>query len=616
MKIKANKVTKEEKIKDGGGVFKNNYFMLKLAWEVCPQRVIADLLMAAINYFSWVFYSIVFIKYILGSIESQKSFGSMVMFVIGTIVVFSFLEFYIKWYNVRFRPSTDNIIYAKLSKMLFDKATEVELACYEDTDFYNNYTLAIKEADTRIYSVLDNIFNIIFAVIAAICVLGNMYVIDNYVVLFVISPLIGNFVFGKLLNKTGYKRDVESVKNRRKMDYVNRTVYLQDYAKEVRMSNIFNVLKNVYEEGYEGVLEVIKKYSIRSGVINTFQGIFTFLIIFQGVLFYSAYRAMVSKTIALSEFAVLTSAMVSASWILIGLSNNVITTFQNSLYIENLRKFLGYESKIPESQEGIIPDREIDCLEFKDVSFTYKGQKEPIIKDLNIKIRGKEKIALVGHNGAGKTTLIKLLMRLYDPDKGEVCINGVNIKDYNVREYRNLFGTAFQDYQVFSMSIAENVLMKEIDNEEDVEKVKEALQKSGVYEKVMSLNNTIDTVLTREFDSDGVVLSGGELQKIAIARAFAKDFEIAIFDEPSSALDPIAEYKLYESMMEACKDKSVVFISHRLSTAVLADRIYMLEDGEVIEEGTHQELMLRGGKYADMFTKQAEKYVEEFNEAG
>jgi ATP-binding cassette subfamily B protein len=605
---------KSKKSQQDGNVLRNNFFVLKLAWSICPKRVIADFFINAINYFSWVFYSVVFIKYLLVAIESQKSFSSMIIFVVGTIVIFSTLELFSRWYEAKLRPSTDNIIYARLNERLFDKATEVELACYEDTDFYNTYTLAMKEADTRIYSVLNNTFSGIFAMIAAISVLVNMYIIDKFVVLFVISPLIGNFLFGKMLNKITYKRDLDSVQYRRRMDYVNRAVYLQDYAKEIRMSNIFNVLRNIYEEGYEGIIEVIKKYMVKGSTINFVGNIFTFLIIFQGVLFYSAYRAMVSKTIALSDFAVLTSAMVSASWILIRLSGNVITTFENSLYIENLHKFLSYESKIPESQQGIIPDREVSSIELNDISFTYRGQEEPTLKDINIKINSKEKIALVGHNGAGKTTLIKLLMRLYDPDKGEISVNNINVKNYNVKEYRKLFGTAFQDYQVFSMSVAENILMKECESREEEDRVIEALKKSGVYEKVMSLNNDINTVLTREFDSEGAVLSGGELQKIAISRAFAKDFEIAIFDEPSSALDPIGEYKLYESMMEACKDKSVVFISHRLSTAVLADRIYMLEDGQVIEEGTHAELMLKGGKYTDMFIKQAEKYINEFEE--
>ena len=199
------------------------------------------------------------------------------------------------------------------------------------------------------------------------------------------------------------------------------------------------------------------------------------------------------------------------------------------------------------------------------------------------------------------------MMRLYDATDGRILCGGRDIRGLDLDSYRALYGVIFQDYRIFAMTVRDNVLLGE---EGDDEKVIEALRAAGVYEKVMSLPDGIDTMLTREYDEDGAVLSGGEYQKICIARVFARNAPIVILDEPSSALDPIAEYEVYNNMLRVCEGRSVIFISHRLSSAVLADRVVMLDGGEIIEVGSHAELMARGGKYADMFAKQAENYAK------
>lgn len=284
---------------------------------------------------------------------------------------------------------------------------------------------------------------------------------------------------------------------------------------------------------------------------------------------------------------------------------------ENGVFIENFREFLAYQPKMTEKEDGMIPKNGAHDLELKEVSFSYEGSKNPVLQHINIKIPAGQKIALVGHNGAGKSTLVKILMRLYDASEGEVLLDGVNIKEYRAKEYRSLFGTIFQDFKVFAATVTENVLLRPVREKGDQEKAKEALKESGIYEKIQHLPRGMNSILTKEFDEDGILMSGGESQKLAIARVFAKDSSIAILDEPSSALDPISEYEVFENMMKACKGKTVIFVSHRLSSATLADRVYLLENGMIIEEGSHQELMKQHGKYAEMFLKQAEKYREE-----
>ena len=226
---------------------------------------------------------------------------------------------------------------------------------------------------------------------------------------------------------------------------------------------------------------------------------------------------------------------------------------------------------------------------------------------MNLTIKKGEKVAIVGYNGAGKTTLTKLLMRLYDPTEGEILYNGRNLKEYDIPSLRSRIGAVFQDYKIFAATIAENVL-SDTCTEADREIVTDALTKATFNDKLASLEKGLDTHLTKEFFDEGINLSGGESQKVAIARIFARPYDLIIMDEPSSALDPAAEYELNHTILEYAKDKTVVFISHRLSTTRIADRILMFADGKLIESGSHDELMALNGKNAEMFLLQAEKY--------
>jgi ATP-binding cassette subfamily B protein len=501
-----------------------------------------------------------------------------------------------------------------LHQKLFAKARNVELRCFEDAEFYNSYTMALDNAAEKMTKSFTAFAGAVFGIIASGVAFSAMFMIDPYSILFIIFPILGNFVFGGMLSKIDAARYKDSVKNNRKMDYVNRVMYLAEYAKEIRYSGIHGLLSGRFRQAVKDNRKVVDKYAKKGILVILFKNTFTFTAAFEGIMIYAAYRAIVSQTIGLAELAIMFSAMVSSSWILIGLFDNVIEGMKNGKFLEYFRAFMEYKEKIPENGGGIIPDEKVRSIEFRGVSFEYKPG-EPIIRNLSFTINGDSIVALVGHNGAGKTTIMKLLFRLYDPSEGEILVNGVNIKEYNLKAYRRLFAAAFQDYKVMSMPVRDNILMgAEHENADEV--VERALKSAGIFDRVMSLPNGINTILTKEFDKDGVVFSGGELQKIIAARAFAQKASVKVFDEPSSALDPIAEFELYNSIMQQSKGQITLFISHRLSSVKDADMVYMLENGTIIEQGTHAQLMKNEGAYSEMFTMQAQNYlaVERYRE--
>lgn len=598
-------MSKKEKSK--ARIFANNAYAVKTVWSISKKRVIHTALYSIAGYAEWIFMSIFFLRYVINAIETEAPFSTILGFIGICFAVFSLLAVYTSYMDSVIIPFTDNKVYRCLYRKLYAKARNIELRCFEDADFYNKYTMALDGSAQKMTKSVEFFFQVVFGVVAAAAAFSSMFMIDPFSVLFVISPIIGNFVFGGLMNKIWGGRYTDNVKNNRKAEYVNRVMHLAEFAKEIRYSNIHELMMKRYDEAVKGNVEVAEKYAGKAVVYSWAQNVTTFALVFEGIMIYAAYRTIVSKTMGLAELAIMFTAMSTSSWILIGMFNNFMEAMKNGQFLEYFRTFMEYEEKIPEDQDGIIPEEKVRSIEFRNVCFEYQ-EGEPIIKNLSFKIEGDKVCALVGHNGAGKSTIIKLLFRLYDPTSGEIFVNGVNIRKYNLKAYRKLFSAAFQDYKVMAMSVRDNVLMgAEFDDPDET--AERALKCAGVWDKVQSLSGRIDTVMTKEFDNDGAVLSGGEQQKIVVARAFAQKASVKVFDEPSSALDPIAEYDLYKGIMNESKGHITLFISHRLSSVKDADVVFMLENGTVIEQGGHRELMAQNSKYCEMFTKQAQNYL-------
>ncbi|MBR2101008.1 MAG: ATP-binding cassette domain-containing protein, partial [Eubacterium sp.] len=480
----------------------------------------------------------------------------------------------------------------------------------EDPEFYDKYQRAT-EIITHSYFFMFcmDISNLIGSVISFFLVIGIVSSIDPAYLIF-LSPVLFIFAFEIVKSKIMYKRNYSMTTNNRIKNYSQRTVFLKDFSKDIRTSNIFSVIINRFRRAVEDNIRIIKNYGWKLFFYTMLSSLFGELIPIVGTYSFASYQFINNSGLDISGFSVVLSSINSVRTTTRQIADSLASLSNVALYFQNLRDFFDYESKVV---SGDLEAGEFESIEFKNVSFKYPSAKKYSLKNVNLKINKGETVAIVGVNGAGKTTFVKLLLRFYDPTEGEILYNGKNIKEYNVESLHSRFATVFQDYKTFALSVNENVICHDCTAEEK-EIAKQALIQSGVWNKIQSLPNGADTVLTREFDETGAGLSGGETQKTAVARMFAKDFDVAILDEPSSALDPIAEYNMYENLIKATKNKTVLYISHRLSSAVLSDNIFVLKGGTVIESGTHSELMESGGDYCNMFTLQASRYKGEEEE--
>lgn len=585
-------------------VFKNISYAISLVWQ-CDKRLFIGYFIHgfAYNLFSGFVQNILFLKVLLGILDSQGSFGEYAAALLAFLFVSLALNGINWWSNYVIHSASKNVLKV-LNNKVFAKAITLDVQCYENPDFYDKYQRATNVLSWGIFdSVCASVSYIISSVVTLALVIGTVATIDPVYLLFLL-PTTLVFVIETFKSKVLYKRDLAMTTNNRVKAYVQRTVFLKDFSKDMRTSNIFGVLMHRFRSAVESNVEILKSYGVKLFFFSLTSEIFSEFIPVIGTYAFAAFQFVFKKTLTISGFSVVLSSINSVREGTLSVSRNFNQLVEMALYFKNLREFFDYEPKIISGEK---PVEDFISLEFKNVSFRYPAAEKDSLKNVSFKIEKGETLALVGVNGAGKSTLVKLMLRMYDPTEGEILYNGVNIREYDLQSYRNSFGVIFQDYKNFAVSVFENVICHQCD-EEEKQKARQALEKAGLWEKISTFDLGGDTVLTREFDKEGAGLSGGENQKVSAARLFAKDFSFAILDEPSSALDPIAEYNMYENLIKATENKTVLYISHRLSSAVLSDRIIVMGEGRLIQQGTHKTLMECEGCYKEMFTLQASSY--------
>jgi len=412
------------------------------------------------------------------------------------------------------------------------------------------------------------------------------------------------------VRKLDFNFQNERAEDFRKLDYLYSLMTQYEYAKEVRINNLKPLIASKNAGIIASQLGKLKTYMKQklhfdslSSIIATVQSAIMYL--------YFSYSVFKGR-LTLAEYSVLLGAVTLLASILIGFFDNIAAidrmTAGMGMFLE-YKKWISENSDIYSTNEN--PPVEIDTkhieIQFDNVSFTYPNTEIPILRNLNFTVKSGQKVGIVGLNGSGKTTLVKLLLRLYKPTEGKILINGIDINTIPLEQYLKCIGVVLQDFTVFAYSIKENIAF---DKNISEDKINDAIKKSGFESKVARLKKGIDTILCKELDENGIELSGGEGQKLALARALCKDAGILILDEPTSNLDPIAEYEMFSNLREISEGKTTVFISHRLSSIKFCDRIFVIKGGIIAEDGTHEDLMAKDGLYADMFESQAKFYRE------
>ena len=623
-------------------VLKYDFLIVKKVWVMVPSFIIC----LAINAIVWAFIdsmAVYFRNAMFNALDTSTHFWDVAQYIVALAIFYTLIFVPHHLYHHFINPILDNKLRHKIHEELYIKAQSMDIACYDDPDFYNQFVWAMNESDNRAVAVVGQVAAVIHRLGAVSAITVLLLDINVWVGILMFSGVIATMVVDQFGNKLWVKQSEECMPLWRQGDYYVRTFYLADYAKEMRSGDMADMMADAFEKNQdirvEKEMQYGKKFAFLYGVLWQF---------FRRGTYYGTVLIMISDLIAgrvlLGGFAAAVSAVWMLQFSMSVLGDTLMELPKHALYIEKYFAFLEHENTLVSGEDEVPP---FESLTLENVSFAYtsmsteeeisladavkafeckqSGKKvdsteedtpqraEPtqVLKNVNLTIRRGEKTAIVGYNGAGKTTLIKLIMRLYDPTEGRILYNGKDIRCYNLEAYREKIGAVFQDYRLFCATLAENVVGGTYTHsEENDATVKAALDSATFGDRLETLPKGLDTALAKDLDQTGVNLSGGEAQKVAIARVFVRPYELIIMDEPSSALDPMAEYELNHSILSAADsvDRTVIFISHRLSTTRFADRIYLFADGQLAEHGSHEALLAMNGKYAEMFRMQAEKY--------
>ena len=496
---------------------------------------------------------------------------------------------------------------------IINKAKSVDVSSFDRPEFYEKLENANREAGMRPIGILTATFRVISALISVasyIVVLATLSPLAPVIIILCALPGALVTYFFKNRNYLYIRRHS---KDRRAMSYYSQLMVSKDYVKEIKILGLGDTFTEKYKNVFKKYFGGLKRLMVRESVTRILVSLF-FTLGNCALFVYVAVDVIYNKGM-IGDYSLYTGALTSVAGYVTTLVTATATIYEGTLFIDNMMEFMKEEPRVVSSLEE---PRKIEhgvphTLKLCNVSFSYPGNNRKIIDNVSLTFKSGQSSVLVGLNGAGKTTLIKLITRIYDVTEGEILLDGHNIKEYDPKEYYNLFGIIFQDFGKYAETAAENIRFGDATREENKDEIVNAAISGDAEDFIRALPDGFDTPLTRVFEANGIELSGGQWQKLSVARAFYKKSEILILDEPTASLDALAEQEIFNKFENLAKGKISIFVSHRLSSAVSAGQIVVLDEGKIAEVGTHAELMENKRQYFKLFSTQAHRYGVEYS---
>lgn len=493
--------------------------------------------------------------------------------------------------------------------LLIGKAKTLDTRSFDNPEFYERLENANREANMRPIGILNATFSLISAVISAISFVIVLSGLSPYAPFVIIVAALPGALVSLVYRNMNFRYIRFHSKERRQMQYYSSLMVDKDRVQEIKILGLGDTFTAKYKAAFAKYYQGLKRLILKEGFTQILVSVITTVI--NSLLFvYIAYSVIYGGG-KIGDYSLYSGALTSITTYVATLLTSTVTIYEGTLFIDNMMEFMKERREIvPSVDKPLIPERGIDHkIEFKDVSFKYPGMDKYVLKNVNLTFEASDSVVLVGLNGAGKSTLIKLLTRLYDPTEGAIYLDGHDLKEYDVEALYDIFGIIFQDFGRYADTVSENIRFGDVDRESDADGIVTAAKRSGADAYISALPSAYETPLTRMFEDSGRELSVGQWQKLSVARAFYKDSEILILDEPTAALDPLAEQEVFNQFSKLSKGKIAVFVSHKLSSAVTASKIVVIDGGTVAEVGNHEQLMALGGRYHELFTTQARRYA-------